>query len=131
MAKLFKKMWLQFLIFYVKCIPNKIEFPYPLSFKVFSNIFPVVVDFLNESEVWFDNFCDRTEIYFFLLDILPKSNVAVQYISETGLNLIEFLLSEHQILKIKTAIVQLPINGLILLFHYPPYPGQSEFIKWG
>lgn len=54
-TKLLNKMRFQFLVLDIQSIPNKIEFPYFLCFKIFGNLFPIIINFLDRIHVWLQN----------------------------------------------------------------------------
>ncbi len=50
LPKLLYQLGFQFLISEVQGVADKQKFPHPLNIKIFGNIFPIVIDFLDQLE---------------------------------------------------------------------------------
>lgn len=75
LAEFFNQLGFELLISEVESIASKHKFPNFLDFKIVSNTFPIIVDFLNKLKIRFQHAYHDTQINRIVLDVFPKFHI--------------------------------------------------------
>ncbi len=100
-AKVLDKLRLDLLVLDIECIADIIELPPFLDFKVFSELFPVVVDVFDQFEVGLDDSRHFAEVDRVLLYVLPEHQIPFQEFSYLPLDLLELYLCVDYVLNVQ------------------------------
>lgn len=100
-TKVLNELRLDFLVLDVERIADIIELPPFLDFKVFSELFPVVVDVFDEFEVGLDDSGHFAQIDWVLLHVLPEHQIPFQKLSYLALDLLELYLRVDYVLNVQ------------------------------
>lgn len=120
LAEFLDELGLELLIAHVKGVADEDELPYLLDLEVLGDALPVVVDLVDQHEVWPQHSHHGTQVDGVILQVLPELQVARQDFLNLLLDFVELVLGNYEVLQVQVAIVELLVEFAVLLHHDPP-----------
>lgn len=111
------ELGLDLLVLDIQRIAHIIELPPLLNLEILGQLFPVVVDALNQLKIGLHNRRHLTQIKRVLLHILPKNEIPLQELTNLPLDLLKLDFRVDDVLDVKLAQIELVVQFLVLFAH--------------